>query len=614
MKTLKRLFKYAKPINLIIPVFIVSTILYTLFSLFNLLSIMPILEVLFNQIDPQKLSEYQTKPIWGEVGLIEFFKGQFYYNLIHYINTVGKLRALQYVCTLLIASVFLSNLFRYLSQVSLEKAKVNVITNFRSAVFKAVTKLHIGFFTNEHKGDIMSKITTDVQEVENSIVNSVKVFFKEPVLIIAYFIALFGISVKLTLYSLIILPLSGILISTISKALKKQAKGTQSTLGRISNILDESLSGMRVVKAFNANGYINKKFQGEINRYAGFSWNFSKRYNLSSPMSEFLGVSTVALLIYIGGQLIFEDTGELTPPGLFGFLAIFSQILTPLKALSNSITGLQRGLVSADRIFDLMDTENEVKNNPEAIEIGAFSDQIIYDEVSFAYDTEKVIDNISFTIKKGQTVALVGPSGGGKSTLADLLPRFYDPTYGKITLDGNDLRNIDVESLRTQMGIVTQESILFNDTVFNNIAFGMSNVSEQDVIAAARIANAHEFIEKLDEGYQSNIGERGTKLSGGQRQRLSIARAILKNPPVLILDEATSALDAESEKLVQEALTNLMKNRTSLVIAHRLSTIKHADEILVIERGQIIERGNHESLLEQKGLYAKLIEMQSLHE
>ncbi|NMM50355.1 ABC transporter ATP-binding protein [Marinigracilibium pacificum] len=613
MKTFTRLFQYAKPIGWLTPIYIVSTLFFTVFSLFNLLSLVPIMEVLFDQIDADKLAALKQKPVWGEVGMIDYYKSLFYYNLTGYIQNVGKLRALQYICTLLVGSVFFSNLFRYISQLCVERMKVNVIRNFRTAIFDSVTGLHVGFFTNEHKGDIMSRITSDVQEVENSMMNSVKVFFKEPILIIVYFVTLFGISAKLTLYSLILLPVSGVIISAISKALKKQAIGTQTTLGKMANILEESLSGMRVIKAFNARDYINSKFEKEVNNYAGYNWKFSKRYNLAGPSSEFMGVSVVAIIILIGGTLILDGDNALEASAFFGFLAVFSQILNPAKSFTNAISSMQRGIVSADRIFELMDTENEVKNDPIAKNIESFKEGIEYKNVSFAYEKEKVINDISFTLGKGKTVALVGPSGGGKSTLADLLPRFYDPTQGNITLDGINLKDIDIESLRAQMGIVTQESILFNDTVFNNIAFGMKNVNEEDVIAAAKIANAHEFIDKLEEGYHSNIGERGTKLSGGQRQRISIARAILKNPPILILDEATSALDAESEKLVQEALTNLMKNRTSLVIAHRLSTIKHADEILVIERGQIIERGNHESLVEQDGLYAKLIQMQSLH-
>jgi subfamily B ATP-binding cassette protein MsbA len=379
-------------------------------------------------------------------------------------------------------------------------------------------------------------------------------------------------------------------------------------MGRIVNILDETFSGMRVIKAFNASDFIINKIDKETSYHRKVNLSISRKNELSSPVSEFLGVIIVAIILFYGGQLVMS--GELQPEVFLGYLGIYASMIQPAKNFSNGITSLQKGTIAAQRIFSVIDTEPVIKNKPNAKVLDSFKENIEYKNVSFAYDREFVLKNINLKIEKGKTIALVGPSGGGKSTFADLVPRFYDPTEGEILLDGVPITDYEIESLRRQMGVVTQESILFNDTIFNNIAFGMKDVSEEAVIHAAKVANAHEFITQTEDGYQTYIGERGSKLSGGQRQRISIARAVLKNPPILILDEATSALDSESEKLVQEALTNLMKNRTSIVIAHRLSTIQHADEIVVIQNGHIIERGSHETLIGQDGLYKKLNEIQ----
>lgn len=526
------------------------------------------------------------------------------------IRDNGSLNALLFVCGLIVVCVLLANLFRYLERVIATKIRVDLTKNIRMDIFKKVSLMHIGYFNNERKGDLISRFTNDVMEVENAVMNSLKAVLKEPITIIVYFFVLFKISPQLTLFTLLVLPLTGGVLAEIIKRLKRQATASQESLGRIVNILDETFSGMRVVKAFNARNFIINKIDNESANYRRLSKSMSYKNELASPVSEILGVLIIAGIIFFGGNMVLSDQSSLKPEVFLGFLAIFSMIIQPAKNFSNGITSLQRGTASASRIFEMIDSQPAIQNKPDAVELKNFEHDIEFKNVSFAYESDFVLKNINLKVEKGKTIALVGPSGGGKSTLADLVPRFYDPTEGEVYIDGKPLRNYEIESLRKQMGVVTQESILFNDTIFNNIAFGNPSISEAAVIQAAKIANAHDFIMQTENGYQTFIGERGSKLSGGQRQRLSIARAVLKNPPILILDEATSALDSESEKLVQEALFNLMKNRTSLVIAHRLSTIQHADEILVIQHGQIVERGSHESLNNQNGLYKKLVDIQ----
>jgi subfamily B ATP-binding cassette protein MsbA len=527
------------------------------------------------------------------------------------IQENGTLNALLFVCGLIVLCVLFANVFRFLERVVATKIRVDLVRNIRLAIFGNVSRLHIGFFNSERKGDLISRFTNDVQEVEAAVMNSLKAVLKEPITIIVYFAILFTISAKLTLFTLIVLPVMGGALAEIIKRLKRQAKQSQESLGRIVNILDETFGGMRVVKAFNARGFIIRKMEEESDYYRKVNKSMSYKNEMASPVSEVLGVMIVAVIIFFGGNMVLSEESTLSPDVFLGFLAIFSMIIQPAKAFSNGITALQKGTASANRIFETIDTEPVIQSPPNALKIEKFQGAIEFVNVSFAYDAERVLKNINLTIPKGKMIALVGPSGGGKSTLADLVPRFYDPTEGEVKIDGHSLTQYDVTSLRNQLGIVTQESILFNDSIFNNISFGTPNASEQDVMNAAKVANAHDFIMQTEHGYETTIGERGSKLSGGQRQRLSIARAVLKNPPILILDEATSALDTESEKLVQEALFNLMKNRTSIVIAHRLSTIQHADEIVVIQDGEIVERGTHDELNQQDGVYRKLSDFQN---
>jgi len=466
----------------------------------------------------------------------------------------------------------------------------------------------LGYFSNQRKGDIMSRITNDVQQVEVSVAFSLKVAFREPTTVIIYFIVLFSISTELTLFSLIIIPILGGMISEIARRLRKKAVKSQESLARIVGILDETLSGMRIIKAFTAREYILDKFEQEATRYRRINVSMARKNDLASPLSQFLGVSLICGLLLYGGYMVLNNNSALEASTFIMYLIIFSQILPSAKEISKAINNIQRGLVAGDRVFKIVDTLPEIKDEPDAKELPGFKDHITFKDVSFAYEKEVVLNNINLKIKKGKTIALVGPSGGGKSTIADLIPRFYDPTHGEVQIDGHSLKEYKIESIRNLMGIVTQESILFNDTINNNISFGSPHASQDEVMRAAKIANAHEFIIQTEDGYQTYIGERGSKLSGGQRQRLTIARAVLKNPPILILDEATSALDSESEKLVQKAIANLMENRTAIVIAHRLSTIQHADEILVVQNGNIIEKGTHDSLIANQGLYKKLMQ------
>jgi subfamily B ATP-binding cassette protein MsbA len=610
MHTYLRILSYARPYGKFVPIYVVYTILAIVFGLMNFTLLKPLFDVIFEQVDPAGLTQYQIKPEFSfSIGYLTHLFNHYFLMIS---DTYGKMGTLYFVCSIIVVSVFLANLFTYLSGVVLANVKAIVIKRMRMDIFSQVSKLHIGYFSSERKGDLMSKMTNDVQEVENSIVQSLRVVFREPATIILYFAVLFLMSVKLTLFTILIIPISGALIGSITRRLKKKAAQSQQSLGRIVNILDETLGGMRVIKAFNAERFMTKKFDLETDFYADVNVNMARKNELASPISQFMGVFVVAGILVYGGSMVLSGESELSASDFITYIIIFTQVLNPAKEISRAVSSIQRGIASAERIFEVVDTESQIKSPlvPKILE--AFQKSIVFEQVRFAYQDQNVLNHISFELKAGKTIALVGPSGGGKSTLADLVPRFYDPTAGKILLDGVDLREFEIHQLRNLMGIVTQESILFNDTVFNNIAFGIENVTESQVIEAAKIANAHSFIVEMEAGYHTSIGERGSKLSGGQRQRISIARAVLKNPPILILDEATSALDSESELLVQEALTKLMSNRTTLVIAHRLSTIQHADEILVIERGEIVQRGTHSELNQIEGLYQKLSSIQSV--
>ncbi len=607
MKDFFRVLGYSKKLKQRLIHFFLFTVLGTIFSSVTMVVAIPLLKVLFDKVE-----KTPTPPMPSFSFSTDYAIGVFQHYFMSIINDSGKSSALLFVCLCVVGFRFMGNLFNYVERVVASKLRVEVVRNLRSDFFEKITHLNIGYFNDQRKGDLISRFTNDAQEVENAVVNSLKVVFKEPITIIVSFILLFLISVKLTLFTVIVLPLVGGVLAEIVKRLKRQATLSQESLGRTVNILDETFSGMRVVKAFNARGYILKKMNEENNYYSKVNLSMAYKNESASPVSEIMGVIIISIIMYVGGLLILDGSNELDAASFLIFIAIFAQILQPAKSFSNGITSMQKGIASARRIFTIVDTKSTIQNKPNAIVLQQFENNIEFKNVSFAYETNLVLKNINLTVQKGKTIALVGPSGGGKSTLADLVPRFYDPTQGEVCIDGKSITDYEIESLRKHMGIVTQESILFNDTIFNNIAFGLPNATEESVMQAAKIANAHDFISRTEKGYQTLIGERGSKLSGGQRQRLSIARAVLKNPPILILDEATSALDSESEKLVQEALFNLMKNRTSIVIAHRLSTIQNADEIIVIQQGEIVERGNHDQLLKLDGVYRKLNDIQRM--
>jgi subfamily B ATP-binding cassette protein MsbA len=607
MKTYFRLLSFAKPIEKFAIPYIITTLFSIIFSTLNLALLAPLLQTLFAS-KADEFTKLGAKPSWFDI------MASFKYYVQYAINNYGTWGALQFVCGTIVISALLGNLFRYLSQRTMENLRVHTLLNLRRSVFNNVMNLHMGFFTNERKGDIISKIASDVQVVQFSVTGTLQVIFKEPLTLIAFLVMLFLISPSLTLYSFLVIPVSALVISRIVKRLKQQAIASQQTYGNMISYLDEALSGIKIIKAFNATGFIKDRFDKENKEYSRITKSMARRQQLASPVSEFFGVTMVAGIVLYGGHLLINKTSPLSAPEFITFIALFSQVMRPAKAISDSFSNIHSGIAAGERVLTLIDEKPKIYDAPNAIDIAGFNEALRFEDVSFAYQEKTVLSHIDLVVPKGKTVALVGPSGGGKSTMMDLIPRFMDPKSGRITVDGNDLKNITATSLRSLMGVVNQESVLFNDTIYNNIAFGKTDVKPEDVEAAARIANAHNFILETEKGYDTNVGDRGTKLSGGQRQRICIARAVLNNPPIMLLDEATSALDTESEKLVQDALNNLMKNRTSLVIAHRLSTIQNADIIVVLESGKIVEQGTHQELLNHNGLYRKLIDMQTFND
>ncbi|MGM9476827.1 ABC transporter ATP-binding protein [Pedobacter sp. GSP4] len=602
MKTYFRLLSFAKPIEKFAIPYVITTLFAIFFNTFLFTLLGPLMQALFlGKCDPTKV--VKDKSSWDVLGRFN-----------EYINGIiadDKILALKVICIIIIGTVFLANFFRYFSQRFMEDLRVHTLLNIRKTVFNNVMNLHVGYFNNERKGDIISKVASDVQVVQFTVTNTLQVVFKEPLQLLFFIGVLISISAKLTLFSLLVIPVSGFIISKIVKRLKQQATQSHESFAKMIGFLDESLSGIKIIKAFNATERAKERFDSENKFYSFLNRKMARRQQLASPVSQTLGVLVVVFILLYGGTLILSGKGDLEAAEFVVYLATFSQVLQPVKALADSFSGIHSGIAAGERVLDLIDTEPALKNKNNAEVLANFNNALILKNVSFSYGDKQVLKNINIDIEKGKTVALVGPSGGGKSTLMDLLPRFHDPKSGTITIDGHDYRDLTVESIRSQMGIVNQESFLFNDSIFNNIAFAKPNATEEEVIAAAKIANAHDFILNTENGYQTNVGDRGNKLSGGQRQRVCIARAVLANPPIMLLDEATSALDTESEKLVQDALNNLMKNRTSIVIAHRLSTIQHADQIVVIDKGQVAESGSHTELLSHNGLYKRLIDMQA---
>ena len=588
-------------------------ILSAIFSLFSIAMLFPFLQVLFSN-DSSSISEIlkkgQPQFHFTSNGIVDYVN----YYLANTMQYQGKIQTLVWICGFIIVTVFIKNMFRYFGMYFISPIRNGVVRDIRNKLFQKVLILPLSYYSDERKGDIMSRMTTDVREIEWSIMNSLEMIFREPITIIISLVFMIAMSWQLTLIAFILLPITAIFIGKVGKSLKRNSTVEKEKSGLLLSMMDEALGGLRIIKGFNAEKTINEKFKKENDNYSNLMVRIYRRVDLSSPLSEFLGITVFVVILYLGGKMVLADIPTMNGAVFLTYLAMFSQLIAPAKAFTTAYYNIQKGLASTERVNKILDADVKIKNAENPIAIASFEKELEYKNVSFAYregEVGWVLNDINLKIEKGKTIALVGQSGSGKTTLADMLPRFYDPTHGTILIDGIAIKDAKLKDLRALMGIVTQESILFNDTVFNNIAFGIENVAEQQVIEAAKIANAHEFIAQMPNAYQTNIGDRGNKLSGGQRQRISIARAVLKNPPILILDEATSALDTESERLVQDALNKLMKNRTSVVIAHRLSTIQHADEIIVMYKGQIIERGTHNQLLGTNGTYKKLFDLQS---
>lgn len=601
---------------------IAFNVLFSIFSVFSITLIIPFLDLLFEK-DISKYKEYVSNfASFSPQPSIAYLKGWFYSTMSNLIVKdglapeqliKGKMEALMLICVSIVILTLLKNVCRYMAMYYLAPIRNGVVRDLRNKMYNKALNLSLSYYSDERKGDIMSRMTTDVIEIEWSIMQTLEMVFREPLIIIISLAMLIGISPYLTLYVFLLLPVAGIIIGLVNRSLKKNSALGKTFLGNLFNMMEETLGGLKIIKAFTGESYLKNKFEKVNQEYYKLQVNVYRRTDLGSPLSETIVIAILMVILFIGGGMALYNDG-LTSAEFIGYFAVASQILAPIKQITQAYNNIQKGLASEERIEKILHAEVSIKNDVNAKTISSFDRTIEFKAVSFAYikgDEGYILKNINLTIEKGKTIALVGQSGSGKTTLADMIPRFYDTDLGEILIDGIPVKHIEIDSLRKQIGIVTQESILFNDTILNNIAFGIDNIDEAKVIAAAKIANADDFIMQQPNGYQTNVGDRGGKLSGGQRQRLSIARAILKNPPILILDEATSALDTESEKLVQDALSNLMKNRTSIVIAHRLSTIANADEIIVMHKGEIIERGNHAELIAFNGTYKKLCDMQS---
>ena len=605
MHTYWRLLSFARPIRKYAIPYFFYTLFYTIFYTFTFTLIQPILQTLFSANAATTLVTTFPKFSFDT----SFLQGAISYLIYKVFGAdYDTMDVLIFLSIFVILTSLLSNLFRYLGQRTMEAMRVRALQRLRNDVFTNVMKLHAGYFSNERKGDIISKISSDVQVVQFCITNTLLVAFRDPFQIIGFMIALVVASWQLTIFSILFLPIVALVIGSIVKRLRKSATQVQERFADMVSLMDESLSGIKILKGYNAVDYTVGKFKKINALFSRISLSMAWRQQLASPVSEFLGIAAAAVLMIYGGSLVLS--GELAASAFIMYLAIFIQITRPLRSFTDAFANINQGIAAGERVLALLDEKSEITDAPDAVEMTGLKRDIEFRDVRFSYDNKEVIRGVSFKIKKGETVALVGPSGGGKSTLSDLIPRFYDVQSGQILIDGIDIRKYTLESLRRYMGLVSQETILFNDTIENNLRLGKQDATEDEVRQAAIVANADAFIRETEHGYQTNIGDRGMKLSGGQRQRLSIARAVLKNPEILILDEATSALDTESEKLVQNALDALLQGRTSLVIAHRLSTIYNADRIIVIDHGQIVEQGTHHELMALHGVYARLIEMQ----
>lgn len=604
MKKFLRILAYIKPYWVYALMNVISNIMVIVFSLVTFVMLIPFLNLLFGM---EELVTTRPEIHLNAQSVIDYLN----YIISNIIIQQGKVDALIFICLFLLGTFFFRNMFRFLAMFFLAKVRVHAVRDIRDELYHKILILPLSYYTQRKKGDIMSRITTDVQEIDVSIMQYLEIIFRDPITIIAYYVTLLIMSPQLTVFVTILLPVTGYVIGTIGRNLRKESKTGQARFAGLLSVVEETISGLRIIKAFTAIGFSDLKFRDLNRNYSRLMVKVFRTRDLSSPMSEFLSSLVIIIVLWYGGRLVLGDSGTISAAVFITYILIFSQIIPPAKTFSTGYYSIQKGIASADRIFEVLDAEEIILEKQNPVRINNFNDKIEYRDVSFSYEAEDVLSHIQVEIPKGKIIALVGPSGGGKTTFVDLLPRFYDTVSGGIYVDGINLKDFRIDDLRSLMGIVTQESILFNDTVYNNIVFGKTGVTKEDVISAAKIANAHEFIMAMEGGYETNIGDRGAKLSGGQRQRISIARAILRDPPILILDEATSSLDSESEKLVQDALLAVMKDRTSIVIAHRLSTIKFADQIIVLEKGMIAESGTHDELIKTGGIYKRLHDLQT---
>jgi len=605
-ENLKKLFPFALKYKKDIVLNVVFNILYAFFSTLLMVSMIPTLNVIFGLND-----KVTSAPVYTGIGdLKSFAENYLNYKVTELTTNSGFEFAILFVISIIIVTAFLKNISNYFASYHVTRLRNGVLKDLREKLYNVIINLPISYYSEKRKGDVMSRMLGDVNEVKNAFFQVLELVVREPLTILFSIIAMFLISAKLTLFVFLFIPISGFIISRVGKNLKSKSTRAQEENGIQISILDETLSGLKVVKGFNSENIFISKFNTSLNRLQRLSNSIGNKNNLASPLSEFLGILTIAVLLWYGAQLVIVEQ-SLKPTTFMAYIALAYTILTPAKAISKASYQVKGGLAAAERIFVLMEQENTITDKPDAIEKETFNDKITIENINFKYEDENVLKNFSLVVPKGKTVALVGQSGSGKSTIANLLTRFYDVQDGTVKIDGIDVKNMTLNSLRSLMGLVTQDSILFNDSIKNNIALGKPDATNEEIISALKIANAYEFVKDLPNGIETNVGDSGNKLSGGQKQRLSIARAVLKNPPIMILDEATSALDTESEKFVQVALENMMQNRTSIVIAHRLSTIQKADVIVVMQKGEIVEQGNHDELLAKNGMYARLVSMQS---
>lgn len=607
MNAFQRIVSYSKPYKSRYFFNIFFNTLYSLLSVVSIVSITPVLSIL---LEVPMNAATQDRTLFG--GSFESIKDQFHRYIIDLSENLGKVNTLAIFCAFTVLLFLIRNIFRYMADYHMIGIRTSVVRDIRNDFYRKILSLPVSFFSNKKKGDIMSRISNDVNEVENTIITSLAEMVSAPIMLLFHLVTLLFMNHQLTLFAFIVLPLTGILISFIGKNLKKDALENQSELGRIFSVIEETLNAIKIIKIFNAEGQMQGRFKEVSERQKKWASRVNRKKELASPISEFLGSITMVLIVWYGGKLILEKKG-MAPEVFLPFIGLFFQLINPSKSLANSLASIQKGKAASERIVEILYTPGALYENPDARPIKDFKKEIVFHNTSFSYyDNIPLIQNLNLTLRSGKTVALVGRSGSGKSTIANLLARFYDVTSGEITIDGINVKGIKIKDYRGLFGMVTQDPILFNDSVYNNITLGANEVVMEDVIRSAKVANAHDFIQALPEGYQTFIGDGGNKLSGGQKQRLSIARAILKNPPIMILDEATSSLDTEAERAVQESLDYMMANRTSLIIAHRLSTVQNADHIIVLDKGRIVEQGKHKELLALGGIYSHLISLQSL--